>query len=264
MRIFNNFQILLFLSGWLIWTSGTALADKTDVIILKNNDRITGEVKRMDYARLSFSTDGMKTLEIDWNEIKAIKAAEKFRVETDSNLDLLGTLDADTASQTLIVFFDTLRVSVPFSKVVRIIPIKESLWDQFKISMDLGFNFSKASNVGQLSFNGNASQRTWRTLRELQIISNVTAQKDTSASQYHDLSFSWKRFFYKRWFLAGNLGLQQNTELGVALRFLFGVSGGRDIIRTNTNILVSTAGLQATREWAMDDKTFSHHIEGVL
>jgi len=42
-----------------------ALAAKTDVVVLLNGDRITGEVKELSYGQLKFKTDDMGTLYIE-------------------------------------------------------------------------------------------------------------------------------------------------------------------------------------------------------
>ena len=39
-------------------------APKTDVVVLKNGDKITGEVKTLERGRLEFSTDSMGTVYI--------------------------------------------------------------------------------------------------------------------------------------------------------------------------------------------------------
>ena len=43
-------------------------AEKTDIIILSNGDRLTGEVKRMEFAQVEFKTDAMSTVYIDWHD----------------------------------------------------------------------------------------------------------------------------------------------------------------------------------------------------
>ena len=53
------------LAGFMVLgAAGSALAAKTDVVTLKNGDRITGEVKRLDRGRLRYSTDDMGTIYI--------------------------------------------------------------------------------------------------------------------------------------------------------------------------------------------------------
>ena len=55
---------------------------KTDVIILKNGDRITGEIKKMERGRLSLSTDSMRTVSIEWEDVERITSQYYFEIET--------------------------------------------------------------------------------------------------------------------------------------------------------------------------------------
>ena len=49
-----------------------AIAAKTDVIVLVNGDRITGEVKNLSYGQLKFKTDHMGTVYIEWDKIASV------------------------------------------------------------------------------------------------------------------------------------------------------------------------------------------------
>ena len=46
--------------------------DKTDVIILKNGDRVTGEIRKLERGKLRLSTDHMSDILIEWEGIKHI------------------------------------------------------------------------------------------------------------------------------------------------------------------------------------------------
>jgi hypothetical protein len=93
-----------------------AIAAKEDIVVLKNGDYITGEVKGMEFARLSYSTDAMKTLSIEWDEVKYIKAKETFRIEMEDGTDFSGSLDSDSLNQTLIIKFKNYSYNVKFDK----------------------------------------------------------------------------------------------------------------------------------------------------
>ena len=58
-----------------------ASAAKTDVVVLLNGDRITGEVKELAYGQLKFSTDDMGTLYIEWSKIASLTTAQQLQVE---------------------------------------------------------------------------------------------------------------------------------------------------------------------------------------
>ena len=101
---------------------------------------------------------------------------------------------------------------------MRIVPIKHTVWDRLKFSADLGFNYTKASDVGTLSFSGYGSYRTVNYLRELSFNSISTAKKDSTTAQNHNLDFTFLRFWENYWFLSTFTGAQKNTELGLDLR----------------------------------------------
>ncbi len=47
-------------------------APKTDVVIFKNGDRLTGEVKSLERGRLRFNTDATGTNSIEWDVIASL------------------------------------------------------------------------------------------------------------------------------------------------------------------------------------------------
>src|SRR6185436_15259639 len=70
---------------FLLLSFGSALhahAAKTDVVVLKNGDRITGEVKTLEQGRLKYSTDNAGTIYIEWEDIASLTASRIFEVET--------------------------------------------------------------------------------------------------------------------------------------------------------------------------------------
>ena len=44
--------------------------DKTDVVILKNGDHVSGEIKSLERGKLSLSTDSMGTVKIEWEDVE--------------------------------------------------------------------------------------------------------------------------------------------------------------------------------------------------
>jgi hypothetical protein len=241
-----------------------AFAAKEDIVILKNGDYITGEVKGMEFARLSYSTDAMKTLSIEWDEVKYIKAKETFRIEMEDGTDFSGSLDSDSLIQTLIIKFKNYSYHVKFKKVVKITPIKDTFLDRIKFSVDLGFSYTKASKVAQLTSNASGSYRSWEFYHQFDFSSIVTSTSDTNATENIDLRWNTSRFFLYRWFLNSFIGGQRNTELGLNLRLLIGAGGGKDIFRTNTNLLSGAGGLQVTQEWNKDNAGNSTSLEGII
>jgi hypothetical protein len=170
-----------------------AIAEKVDVVILKNGDYITGEVKNMEFARLSYSTDAMKTLSIE-------------------------SLDSDSLNQTLIIKFKNYSYNVKFDKVVKITPIKDTFAERVKFSVDLGFSYTKASEVAQLTSNANGSYRSWEYYHELDFSSIVTSTSDTNTTENIDLRWNTSRFFLYKWFINGFVGAQRDLLVRKEIR----------------------------------------------
>lgn len=250
--------VLLFLF------SQTAYSQKTDIIILKNGDRITGEIKEMEAAVVRYKTDALKTVYVQWEEVKYLKSTKSFRIEMSNGNEWFGSIESDTLRNQILILVDTTDFRVDIDGIVRIIPIESTFWERLKINADLGFNFTKSSDVAQLNFSGNARLRTWRTLREFTFSSIITSQKDTNSAQNHDFNLSESNFFRNYWFYNYFIGAQQNTQLGVKLRAIIGATGGKDLVRTNENIFGVRAGLQGTREWTNIDKGGKFHLEGLV
>ncbi len=254
--------------GWLILAAllpaRLALAEKTDRVILENGDRITGEVKRLEYGKLSFKTDDMGTLSIEWDKIRSVTALVKnFRVELEDGLLFFGTLDTDSATSKLLVILDTLIVPLNRSEVVRISPIEDTFWERIDISLDLGFSFTKASGVAQLSFSGNFRYPTYWYLRELSFNSVLTDQKDQERTQRHVVNFRLTRFLGQRWIASGFTEAQQNSELGLELRLSLGGGVGRNFIQTNDALFQLSGGALINREWASNSTSESYNLESL-
>ena len=241
-----------------------SFAAKEDIVVLKNGDYITGEVKGMEFARLSYSTDAMKTLSIEWDELKYIKAKETFRIEMEDGTDFSGSLDSDSLTGTLIIKFKSYSYNISFEKVVKITPIKESFADRLQFTADLGFSYTKASEVAQLTTNADGSYRSWEFYHELSLNSIITTTSDTNKSENIDFRWNSSRFYLYKWFLNGFIGGQRNTELGLNLRLLIGAGGGKDVFRTNTNLLSAAGGFQVTQEWNKEKAGSTTNLEGLL
>src|ERR1700690_1738664 len=58
-----------------------ALAERTDVVVLDNGDRITGEVLELSAGQLKFKTDHVGTLYIDWTHMVSLTTAQRLNIE---------------------------------------------------------------------------------------------------------------------------------------------------------------------------------------
>ena len=67
-----------------------------DVVILKNDDRITGEVQKLELGELYFDPDyGNGVFRFDWEDVKRIESTETFIARTSSGSRVVGSIQND-------------------------------------------------------------------------------------------------------------------------------------------------------------------------
>jgi len=258
-----NLRLVFWQLSFSIILLSNIFAQKTDIVRLTNGDVLTGEVKYMEFAQIKFSTSAMSTIYIEWDSVAYIHSDKSFKIEDQLGNNWFGTLSTDTTINKLVMSIDTSSYYININNVVRIFPIQQTFWNKLKLSVDLGFNYTKASDVGTLSFSGSGSYRTISYLRELKFNSISTAKKDSTTAENHNVDFTFTRYWENYLFLSTFTGVQKNTELGLDLRVYLGSQFGKDLIRSNTILWNTALGLQAAREFQNDDEK-STDLEGVV
>src|ERR1700751_4304982 len=93
-----NFRVIVFLLTILMVVPLHART-KTDVIVMKNGDKITCEIKGLSSDTLFISVDYiLSTLSVDWNKVDHIESNQLFLVKTENGTVYTGTL-SETAAQ---------------------------------------------------------------------------------------------------------------------------------------------------------------------
>lgn len=225
-----------------------AWAAKTDIVYLKNGDRVTGEVKSLDRGKLEFKTDHMGTVQIEWEDILEIVSSTGQTVELANGQRFYGPLAKPENPDMVLVNTDAGSVGVSLEDVVSMYPVEASFWDRLDINADLGFSWDKGSNVGKYNLGIQTELRSTRFISRASFISEITTQEgreDTNRSNLnatHNVFHPNKRFHV----IFGNM--ENNDEIGLDLRALVGAGYGVVPIRNQRHWLALGAGLSASHE----------------
>jgi hypothetical protein len=228
--------------------SSAEAGPKLDTVVLGNGNRITCEIKRMDRARLTLSTDAMDTVTVHWDHVAQLVSPRTFEVETSSGATHYGTLAAAPAREVGLLQFDGSVRRLPLADVIRLTPIGASVWGRMDGTIDLGFSFTQANVETRWTLNATSSYRSRRYELKGSLSSQLTRGEDTADLSRNTLSLSGSRFVGDRWFTLALAQLQQNEELSLDLRALGGGGIGRYFSQTNRQRLSAIAGLAFTRE----------------
>jgi hypothetical protein len=246
--------------------SATA-APKTDVVVLVNGDRITGEIKGLEHNQLRFSTDHMGTLYIEWDKIARVQTQQYLLLERSDGVRYYGQLVAGEEDGRLQVYRGD-RASTPedvaIAAVVRAQPIEGGDFiDRLDGYVSAGLDFAKASDRRSLDFAGGLSSRTRVREWSLDGSANVTDDSAGETSERYELGGSWRQFRQRRDLYLGFGALERNTELDLNLRTLAGAGVGRYFVQTNLAEWLGGVGLAYTHENYTGSETFDS-LEAVL
>ena len=241
-----------------------ALADKTDVVVLINGNDVTGEIKSLNFALLSYSTDSMGTVSIDWEDIVSLTSNQSLQVELASGTRYFGTLVPASGPDLIAIAEGTAIRELEKSTVVRIVPVEtdDKLWQRLEGSISFGLTAGKSSEVTQSNLDANIRYRARKYLVGLDVSSTITDQPGAETTQRQRLSTNYQRFRENRWFSDWTAIVEKNDELGINSRYSLGGGLGRYFIQTNKNQLSWLGGLFATRETFAGSDPSETNVEG--
>jgi putative salt-induced outer membrane protein YdiY len=227
-------------------------SEDTDVVVFENGDRLTGEMKSLDRARLSFDSDPTGTINIEWDKVAYIRVDQDIQVETESGVRYFGQISM--AKEKFKVVVDTADgpAVLESGTVVAMDPIDEGGFRALDINVSLGYNYSKASNITQLNVGMDTEYRSLKRVLTVDFSSLVSASDNNDTSERESLEFNYTRLRSNRWLNDGGVSFDINDELGLNLRTSLSAGGGRILLQSNHSRFVLKGGLKATRESNVD------------
>jgi hypothetical protein len=251
-----------------IGTAGSTLArPKTDVVHLINGDRITGEIKEMTRGKLKYSTDSEGTIYVEWADIVSLKSDYYYRVEARDGKRYHGTLDMKPDTRVLRVVGTRMIASLDEMDVVEITSIKQgSFWETLDGSLSLGYSFTKASDVAQLTFDWTNVYVTEKNLFDFKWKQIYTDTRGDSVpvAERIDIAFTYNRLLRLKWTGNTSISYQRNDELDLANRILLNFGMGATPLKDNHNLLILSSGLALNLEQAVGEREMTTSAEFFL
>src|SRR5215204_5576072 len=127
-------------------------AVKTDIVELRNGDRITCEIRKLERGKLTVKTDGLGTVAIEWDDVERVSSKASYDVELQSGVRLFGSLERSDPGA-MVVGAAPGGVRTLLGEIVRIAPVGGTLWRRLDGTVDAGFSFAQANVQTDWSFN---------------------------------------------------------------------------------------------------------------
>src|SRR5215469_15826458 len=149
MRICSGVFILLLAA-----TSAPA-RESTDVIVMKNGDHLTGEIKGLNQGVLYISMSYiLGTSQVQWSKVDHIESKQLFLVKTEDGNVYTGTLSTANAEKgrpmTIeVVESSSKQVQIERPKIVQMDTTSESFWQRFNGTINSGITYTKGNQSTQ-------------------------------------------------------------------------------------------------------------------
>lgn len=238
---------LLLMLGVVAFRPGALLAQKTDVLVLQNGDRITGEVKGLSRGKLDYNTDDAGRPSIEWVKVQRLTSSHYFEVEVASGAKYFGRLAEAGLDGAIVVKLDRAdTLAVP--SVVRINPLNAAFLQRVTAYLDLGLSYAKANQATTFNLDAEIRYRGPRYGSSIYVESYAQGQEAVQTTTRNTAELQGTYFLPDRWSIVGLALAEQNDELNLDLRLTLGGGASRMLRQSNSGELVAAAGVVVTRE----------------
>ncbi len=216
-----------------------ASAQTADTVILRSGHPVIGEVKSLLRGNLSFDTEEMDVVRIDWDDIAFVTSTQFLQVWTVDHAQYFGSLAAGADTATLVVVGVARADTLEFSEVIYIEQFNLGFFARTSGYLDIGTNIAQANRLRsfllkwQFNYRGpkwgfNVFSDFYRQRQESTDDLGQTSSQSTSRSS---VSIGVDRFFGARWGISLAGEASQNEELSLDRRLLALLGAQYQIVR---------------------------------
>lgn len=232
---------------------GAAFAARTDLVLLRNGDRVTGEVKSLNRGQLQIKTDDIGTVTVNWAGVVGLTTAGQFDVEMRDGRRFVGRLDTGAAGELTVAGAAAASpTTLALIDVVSLAPIRSTFLRKIDGSLDLGASYTQSSGVAQMSFDTEATYRRPSFAASAEVSITFTRTEDAPDTTRYAVQVGYTRFRKNLWMVHPLVLVERNVDQGLDLRTTGAVSVGRYLAHSNRGVVVLAGGGALGRERPVD------------
>lgn len=240
---------LLILSALLLFASPLLARDKTDIMVMKNGDRMTCEIKGLDAGVLYVAFDYIDgTASVDWTKVARLESTQLFVVKAEDGSVYQGTLRTPETGngrpvQIEVVKTTEQKVLLNQSHIVHMIATSDRFWQRFSGALSFGATYSKGNQSTQYNLGSQTAYIRERWAAQASFNSNLSSSTGTNVATRNSVGFSALHLLPpKNWFYAGIGDFLQSSTQGIALQSTLGAGIGRYLKNTDRSSIAVAAG----------------------
>jgi Protein of unknown function, DUF481 len=233
--------------------------EKSDVIVMNNGDRFTGEIKGLDSGVLFVSFDYMQgTSQIQWSKVHHLESKQLFVVKTENGAVYSGTLHtaespAERPMHIEISESPERAETVEQSQIVELNQTAGTFWQRFNGEINSGILYSKGNQSTQYSLSSAVEYPRERWAAGASMSSSLASSTGDSAATRNSLAINALRLLrWNNWYYSGVGNFLQSSTQDIQLQTNLSGGIGRYFKNTNHAKISVLAGL------AWQNTSYSH------
>ena len=247
-KVFVSAAIMVLI---LVSALTVAAKHKDDVVILKNGDRLTGEIKGLQRGELRIKADYMaEAVRLDWSKIVRIESKSRYMILlVDGTLftDVMRMLPSSSDDVSNFVIGNAGQ-TVKQMDVLRITPVEARFLKQLEGSIDFGLSYTSGNNQYATELIATTTYRTGTHSFTTSIDSAFTGQPQGDSTRRNQFTFDYRKQLNPKWYAGGLFDLLSSDQQSLDLRTTAGGLIGRNLKQSENTRFSVFGGIAGTRE----------------
>jgi Protein of unknown function, DUF481 len=244
-----NIRTLILISVLLV-AAPLLARDKTDVLVMKNGDRMTCQIKGLNAGVLYVSFDYIDgTTSVQWSKVAHLESNQLFIVQTENGEVHTGRLNSPETPAGQPVKIQVIEspqeeVVLDRAEIVKMGETSDRFWQRFNGEISSGIIYSKGNQSTQYNVGSDVEYLRERWSAGANLSSSLSSSTGASASTRNNLQLTASRLLrWDNYFYAGLGNFLQSSEQGIDLQTTLGGGVGRYLKNTNNATISLLGGL---------------------
>ena len=240
----------IILSSTLLLSLPLFAQDKNDILVMKNGDRFTCEVKGLSAGVLSVKlsyVDG--TISVQWSQVAHLESDRLFLVQTESGAVYTGKLSTSGVSEDppiriQLAATPNREVEIAQNKIIKLSQTSENFWSRFNGAVNTGSLYSKGNQSAQYNVSSQVEYDRERWSAQASFNSSFASNSGAGVSTRNQIDLSTMRLLrWNNWFYAGSASFLQSSVQEIRLQTTLSGGVGRYLKNTNRASIYLLGGL---------------------
>jgi hypothetical protein len=230
----------IILSSTLLFSLPLFAKGKDDVLVMKNGDRFSCEIKGLSAGVLSVSLDYVDgTISVQWSQVAHLESNRLFLVKTESGVVYTGKISTTGESNDPPIKIELAEtagkeVEVPQQKIINLNQTSEGFWHRFDGAINTGSLYSKGNESFQFNVSSQVAYSRERWSSQASFNSSIASNSGVSSSTRNQIDLSSMRLLrWNNWFYAGYASFLQSSVQEIGLQTTLSGGVGRYLKNTN-------------------------------